>query len=66
MRSLIVVSCVRISVRRRSSSARLDFVVGRRDLVVEGRFVVRGGEVVTVDLPIVVERQRRLAARLMG
>ena len=37
-----------------------------RDLVVEGRFVVRGGQVVTVDLGAVVERQRRLAARLMG
>ena len=37
-----------------------------RDLVVEGRFVVRGGEVVTVDLGAVLERARRLAARLMG
>ena len=37
-----------------------------RDLLVEGRVVVRGGAVVTVDLPSVVARQRRLAARLMG
>jgi len=33
---------------------------------VEGRPVVRGGAVVTVDLGAVAERQRRLAARLMG
>jgi cytosine/adenosine deaminase-related metal-dependent hydrolase len=37
-----------------------------RDLFVEGRPVVRGGEMVTIDLPRVVERQNRLAARLMG
>jgi len=37
-----------------------------RDLLVEGRAVVRGGAVVTVDLGAVAERQRRLAARLMG
>ena len=36
-----------------------------RDLVVEGRFVVRRVQVVTVDLPVVVEWQRALAARLM-
>lgn len=37
-----------------------------RDLFVEGKQVVRGGEMVTIDLPHVVERQNRLAARLMG
>ena len=37
-----------------------------RDLFVEGRQVVRGGELVTIDLPRVVERQNHLAARLMG
>jgi cytosine/adenosine deaminase-related metal-dependent hydrolase len=36
-----------------------------RDLFVEGKQVVRGGEMVTIDLPRVVERQNRLAARLM-
>lgn len=37
-----------------------------RDLFVEGRQVVRGGEMATIDLPRVVERQNHLAARLMG
>ena len=37
-----------------------------RDLFVEGRAVVREGQVVTVDLPKVVERQNALATRLMG
>jgi len=37
-----------------------------RDLFVEGRGVVRDGQVVTVDLPTVVERQNALAKRLMG
>lgn len=37
-----------------------------RDLFVEGRQVVRGGEMVTIDLPRVVERHNHLAARLMG
>jgi hypothetical protein len=32
-----------------------------RDLFVEGRQVVRGGQMVTIDLPRVVERQNRLA-----
>lgn len=36
-----------------------------RDLFVEGKQVVRGGEMATIDLPRVVERQNRLAARLM-
>lgn len=36
-----------------------------RDLFVEGRPVVRQGQVVTVDLPAVVERQNALAKRLM-
>ena len=37
-----------------------------RDLVVEGRRVVREGQLATVDLGRVVERQRALAARLAG
>ena len=37
-----------------------------RDLFVEGRGVVRDGQVTTIDLPAVVARQNRLAARLMG
>ena len=37
-----------------------------RDLFVEGRQVVRGGQMATIDLPRVIERQNRLAARLMG
>ncbi|MEQ8290566.1 MAG: 8-oxoguanine deaminase [Roseovarius sp.] len=37
-----------------------------RDLFVEGRSVVREGQVVTVDLPKVVERQNALARALMG
>ena len=37
-----------------------------RHLFVEGRQVVRDGQMVTIDLPRVVERQNRLAARLMG
>ena len=37
-----------------------------RDLFVEGRSVVREGRIVTVDLPMVVERQNALAQRLMG
>ncbi|MEQ9242319.1 8-oxoguanine deaminase [Roseovarius indicus] len=37
-----------------------------RDLFVEGRSVVREGRMVTVDLPMVVERQNALAQRLMG
>jgi cytosine/adenosine deaminase-related metal-dependent hydrolase len=36
-----------------------------RDLWVEGRRVVDGGQMATIDLPLVVERQNRLAARLM-
>ena len=36
-----------------------------RDLFVEGRSVVRGGRMVTIDLPLVVERQNRLARALM-
>ncbi len=35
-----------------------------RHLVVEGRQVVREGQMLTLDLPRVVERQRQLAARL--
>lgn len=35
-----------------------------RDLWVEGRQVVRGGTLTTLDLPLVIERQNRLAARL--
>ena len=37
-----------------------------RDLFVEGRQVVGGGRMVTVDLPLVVERQNQLARRLIG
>ena len=35
-----------------------------RDLFVEGRQVVRDGQMVTLDLPRVIERQNQLAARL--
>jgi len=35
-----------------------------RDLIVEGRQVVRGGHVATIDLARVLERQRTLARRL--
>jgi len=35
-----------------------------RDLFVEGRRVVSGGELVTIDLPLVIEKQNRLARRL--
>ncbi|HSF65686.1 MAG TPA: 8-oxoguanine deaminase [Paracoccaceae bacterium] len=35
-----------------------------RDLFVEGRQVVAGGQMTTLDLPAVVERQNRLARRL--
>lgn len=37
-----------------------------RDLFVEGRAVVRAGQMVTLDLPRVIERQNRLARALMG
>ena len=37
-----------------------------RDLIVEGRRVVTAGQMVTIDLASVIERQNRLAARLMG
>ena len=37
-----------------------------RDLIVEGRQVVRSGQMMTIDLPVVVERQNRLARALMG
>lgn len=37
-----------------------------RHLIVEGRQLVRDGQVVTLDLPMVLEQQRRLAARLAG
>ena len=37
-----------------------------RDLYVEGRQVVRDWQVTTLDLPLVIERQARLAARLLG
>lgn len=36
-----------------------------RDLIVEGRPVVRGGQVVTIDLPATIAHQTRLAQRLM-
>ena len=37
-----------------------------RDLFVEGRQVVRDGQLTTIDLPRVIEDQTRLAHRLMG
>ncbi|MDF0599879.1 8-oxoguanine deaminase [Psychromarinibacter sp. C21-152] len=37
-----------------------------RDLFVEGRQIVRGGEIVTIDLPTVLERQNALASGLAG
>jgi cytosine/adenosine deaminase-related metal-dependent hydrolase len=37
-----------------------------KGLVVEGREVVRDGQMVTLDLPRVLERQRQLAGRLAG
>jgi cytosine/adenosine deaminase-related metal-dependent hydrolase len=37
-----------------------------RDLFVEGRAVVSGGQMATIDLPRVIEDQNRLAARLAG
>ena len=37
-----------------------------RDLLVEGRRVVRDGQIATIDLPRVLEDQRRLAGRLAG
>lgn len=37
-----------------------------RDLIVEGPQVVRDGQMVTLDLPLVVVRQNRLARALMG
>lgn len=37
-----------------------------RDLFVEGRQVVRGGHMATIDLPRVIERQNRLARQLAG
>ena len=37
-----------------------------RDLIVEGRRVVKEGQMATIDLPLVIERQNLLARRLMG
>jgi cytosine/adenosine deaminase-related metal-dependent hydrolase len=37
-----------------------------RDLIVEGRRVVQDGQMVTIDLARVIQRQNQLAARLMG
>lgn len=37
-----------------------------RDLLVEGRRVVSGGQIATIDLPRVLERQRALALALAG
>ncbi len=37
-----------------------------RDLFVEGRHVVGDGQLLTIDLPRVIERQNRLARRLMS
>jgi cytosine/adenosine deaminase-related metal-dependent hydrolase len=37
-----------------------------RDLIVEGRRIVQDGQMATLDLPLVLERQRHLAMRLAG
>jgi cytosine/adenosine deaminase-related metal-dependent hydrolase len=37
-----------------------------RDLFVEGRQVVRGGQIATVDMPMMIEQQNQRAAALMG
>jgi cytosine/adenosine deaminase-related metal-dependent hydrolase len=37
-----------------------------RDLFVEGRAVVRDGQMVTIDLPAVISRQNKMALRLVG
>ena len=37
-----------------------------RDLIVEGRLVVKAGQMATLDLPSVIARQNLLATRLMG
>jgi cytosine/adenosine deaminase-related metal-dependent hydrolase len=37
-----------------------------RDLLVEGRVVVSGGEIATLDLPRLLDRQRKLARALAG
>ena len=37
-----------------------------RDLLVEGRRVVSGGMITTIDLPVVIEQQNRLARQLAG
>lgn len=37
-----------------------------RHLIVEGRQVVRDGQMVTLDMPRLLEQQRRLAVRLAG
>jgi hypothetical protein len=37
-----------------------------RDLFVEGRHIVADGQMLTVDLPRVIERQNRLARALKG
>jgi cytosine/adenosine deaminase-related metal-dependent hydrolase len=37
-----------------------------RDLLVEGRRIVKDGQITTLDLPRVIERQNALAARLAG
>jgi len=36
-----------------------------RDVFVEGRHIVKDGQMATVDLPLVIERQTKLARRLM-
>lgn len=37
-----------------------------RHLIVEGRQIVRDGHIVTLDLPLVLEKQRGIAIRLAG
>ncbi len=36
-----------------------------RDLFVEGRQVVRDGQITTIDLPVAIEQQNKLARNLM-
>ena len=37
-----------------------------RDLLVEGRQIIRDGRIITIDLPRVLTHQRRLALELAG
>ena len=37
-----------------------------RDLFVEGRQIVQGGQITSIDLPKLIEKQNKLALALMG